>query len=112
DGPSGERRVRIQELCDQFCALEREILAISDPLYSRLQMLGLATSARTFCESRCAEHGLNLDFQGATVSTRVPDPVALAIFRVLQESLDNVIAHARASHVTVALGESPAEIDL
>jgi signal transduction histidine kinase len=112
DGPSGERRVRIQELCEQFSALEREILAISDPLYSRLRMLGLATSVRTFCESRCAEHGLNLDFQGATISTRVSDPVALAIFRVLQESLDNVIAHARASHVTVALGESSAEIDL
>jgi signal transduction histidine kinase/ABC-type uncharacterized transport system substrate-binding protein len=112
DGPSGERRMRIQELCDQFYALEREILAISDPLYSRLQMLGLASAARSFCESQCAEHGLNLDFQGATVSTRVPDQVALAIFRVLQESLDNVIAHARASHVTVALGESNAEIDL
>jgi signal transduction histidine kinase len=38
--------------------------------------------------------------------------VALVIFRVLQESLENVIAHAGASHVTVALGETDGGIDL
>jgi signal transduction histidine kinase len=111
DGPSGVQRARIRELCDHFSALQREILAISDPLYSKLHVLGLAVSARFFCERRCAEHGLHLEFRAETVS-RVPDPVALVIFRVLQESLDNVIAHAGASHVTVALGETAGGIDL
>ena len=111
EGPSSEQRARIHELCDHFSALQREILSISDPLYSRLQLLGLAMSARNFCERRCAEHGLSLEFRGETVS-RVPDDVALVIFRVLQESLDNVIAHAGASHVTVALTETNGGIDL
>jgi signal transduction histidine kinase len=44
--------------------------------------------------------------------SRVPDDVALVIFRVLQESLDNVIGHAGASRVTVALEETNGGIDL
>ena len=79
EGSSGEQRARIRELCHQFSALQREILAISDPLYSRLQLLGLPESARAFCERRCAEHGLSLEFRAQTVS-RVPDAVGLAIF--------------------------------
>ena len=111
DGPSGARRARIHELCDQFSALQREILAISDPVYGNLHVLGLAVSARSFCERRCAEHGLALEFRAGTAS-RVSDTVALVVFRVLQESIDNVIAHAGASRVTVALGETNGEIDL
>ena len=111
DGPSSEQRARIHELCDQFSALQREILALSDPVYARLRLLGLVVSARAFCERRCAEHGLGLEFSGETRSA-VPDDVALVIFRVLQESLANVIAHAGASHVTVALRETNGGIDL
>ena len=110
DGPSSEQRARIHELCDQFSALQREILTISDPLYSRLELLGLVESARIFCERRCAEHGLSLEFRGETVS-HVPDDVALVIFRVLQESVANVIAHAGASHVTVVLAETNGGIE-
>jgi signal transduction histidine kinase len=111
DGPSGVQRARIHELCDQFSALQRELLAISDPLYAKLHVLGLAVSARSFCQRRCADHGLTLEFRAETAS-RVPEPVALVVFRVLQESLDNIIAHAGASHVTVALGETDGGIDL
>jgi signal transduction histidine kinase len=111
DGPSSEQRARIHELCAQFSALQREILSISDPLYARLRLLGLVESARSFCERRCAEHGLSLEFHGETRS-RVPDDVAVVIVRVLQESLANVIAHARATHVTVALRETNGGIDL
>ena len=112
EGPRGEQHARIQELCDQFSALQRAIFAISDPLNPRLQTLGLVASARLFCERLRAEHRLDLDFRGGTVSARVPEAAALAIFRVLQESLDNVVAHAGASRVTVALGERQGGIEL
>jgi signal transduction histidine kinase len=110
-GPDGERRARIQALCVQFSALQREILAISDPLYNRLRMLGLAPTARFFCERRCEEHGLSLKFRDAT-APRVSDAVALVVFRVLQESLENVVLHARASRVTVTLAETNGGLDL
>ena len=111
DRPDGDRRARLEVLCAQFSTLQREILAISDPLYNRLHLLGLPTTARLFSERRCAGHGVTLAFRDAT-SSRVPDAVALVVFRVLQESLDNVIAHAGASRVTVALTESHGGIDL
>jgi signal transduction histidine kinase len=112
DGPGGEQRARIQELCDQFAGLQREIFAISDPLYPQLRIGGLVASARLICERRCAAHGLRLHFRSGTVFPRVPETVALALFRVLEEALDNVVAHARASHVTVALEERDNGIEL
>jgi signal transduction histidine kinase len=105
-------RTRIRELCDQFSALEHEILAISDPLYARLQMLGLAVSARSFCERRCAEHAIDLQFRAAIATPDLPDAVPLAIFRVLQEAIENVLAHASASRVTVSLSERNRGIEL
>jgi signal transduction histidine kinase len=112
DGSVGDRRGEIRELCEQFFALEREILAISDPLYSRLQLLGLAETARIYCERQCAEHRLALDFEDATLPRSVPDEAALTIFRVLQEAIDNAVAHARASHVTVGLRDTSRGLEL
>ena len=108
----GDLRPRIRELCDQFSARENQILAISDPLYSKLQMLGLAASARNFCERRCGEHGLDLDFRAAMAAPNPPDAIALSIFRVLQEAIENVVTHAAATHVTVSLSERNAGIEL
>ena len=112
EGRRGEQHARIQELCDQFSALQRDIFAISDPLYPRLQTLGLVASARLFCERRCAEHGLDLHFRDGSVSPRLSDAAALVLFRVLQESLGNIVAHAGASHVSVALAERHGGIEL
>jgi len=111
-GAQDEQRGRIRELCEQFSALEREILAISDPLYARLQMLGLVQSARAFCERRCGERGLGLDFRAAALPVDPPHTVALALFRVLQEAVDNVEAHAHATRVTVSLADRDGRIEL
>ena len=102
----------IHELCGQLYALEREILAISDPLYARLQLLGLVETARLYCERQCAEHGLTLGFEDAAVPPNVPDEAALTVFRVLQEAIDNIVAHARATRVTVGLRKTNGGLEL
>jgi signal transduction histidine kinase len=112
EGSVHDRHGEIRELCEQFFALEREILAISDPLYSKLQLLGLVETARIYCERQCDEHGLTLDFEDATLPRSVPDEAALTIFRVLQEAIDNAVAHARASHLTVGLRETSRGLEL
>jgi signal transduction histidine kinase len=111
-GEERDLRSRIHELCDQFSTLEREILAISDPLYAKLRMLGLEASARAFCERRCADHAVGLDFRTGIGSADLPDAVSLTIFRVLQEAIDNVTAHAGATHVTVSLAQRDGGVEL
>jgi signal transduction histidine kinase len=103
EGRAGKLRWRIEELCAQFWTLEREILAISDPLYHRLAVLGLAASAEAFCQRRCAEAGVDLDFNAQGVPEYLPEPLSVSLFRVLEESLGNALKYSQTPEVIVSL---------
>ena len=107
-----ELRARVEELCVQFGDLAGEIQEISDQWYSKLEVLGLAASARSFCQDLSARHGVTIDFRHDGVPDDLPDAVALALFRVLQEALGNAVRHAAVRHVSVSLGGSHHEIQL
>src|SRR5688500_7193434 len=94
---------RVEELCVQLGDLASEIHAISDHWYSRLQLVGLAASARSFCQELSARHGVIIDFRHDGVPDDLPEAVALALFRVLQEALGNAVSHAAVRHVSVSL---------
>jgi signal transduction histidine kinase len=53
-----------------------------------------------------------LDFRAAVGTPNPPDAIALSIFRVLQEAIENVVTHAAATHVTVSLSERNGGIEL
>jgi PAS domain S-box-containing protein len=107
-----EMRAGVEELCAQFGALASEIQAVSDQWYSRLELLGLVASARSFCQDLSARHGVTIDFRHEGVPDDLPNAVALALFRVLQEALGNAVRHAAVRHVSVTLGGSRTEIQL
>jgi signal transduction histidine kinase len=112
EGRAGQLRLRIEDLCGQFWELEREILAISDPVYRRITILGLAESARAFCERRCAEAGVALEFRDEGMPETLSESIALALFRVLEETVDNAIRHGRPSHLGVSLNATDSMIHL
>ena len=65
-----------------------------------------------YCGQWALRHpGIVIDC-AATAPGRIDDALALAIFRVLQESLTNVARHAGAKHVTVRLGLAGGTIEL
>ena len=111
-GGASEMPARIEELCVQLGDLAGEIHAISDHCYSRLKLLGLAASALSFCQELSARHDVTIDFRHDGVPDDLPDAVALALFRVLQEALDNAVRHAAVGRVSVSLGGSRHEIQL
>src|SRR5206468_4636035 len=53
EGENVSLRRRIDDLSDQFSNLERQVLGLTDPVYARLDMLGLVASARAFCQRVC-----------------------------------------------------------
>ena len=106
-GPHGDitqMRVRVEELCAQFGDLLSEIQAISDQSGHTLELRGLAASVRTFCQQMSARHGVTIDFRHQGVPDNLPNDVALAMFRVLEEALDNAVRHAAVPRVSVSLG--------
>ena len=111
-GNVNEMRARVEELCAQFGDLASEIQAISDQSYHKLELLGLAASVRTFCQQMSERHGVTIDFRHEGVPDDLPNDVALALFRVLEEALGNAVRHAGVHRVSVSLGGSRDEVRL
>ena len=103
---------RVRELEEQMAALARESLAVSDRLYSKLQLLGLAVTARSFAERRCGKSGVTLEFTTSDVPDDLPRDVALALFRVLEEAIENALAHAKTPRIAVSLKGAGGAIDV
>ena len=112
DSAAGEMRRRVADLTARFSQLTGEILSISDRIHGRLELLGLATVARRFCEHLSAEHQAPIDFRDDRVPDRLNNDIALAVFRVLEEAVTNALRYSGARHVSVSLEGSDSEIRL
>ncbi len=93
----------IEELAEQTQACIRDIRRLIHDLRPvALDELGLVPALRehlTRCEH---EHGLIVEF-AADEGERLPASVETALFRIVQESVNNVLRHAQAQHVQVIL---------
>jgi signal transduction histidine kinase len=70
---------------------------------SILEELGLAEALRAECERRRRQTELDVSAAVGDVPKDLSDDAALCLFRVAQESLNNVVNHARATAVGVRL---------
>jgi PAS domain S-box-containing protein len=70
---------------------------------SELDQLGLPVACRSFCQELQSRTNLEVTCKLARLSRRLPPAVELNLFRILQETLNNVEKHARARNVQVRL---------
>ena len=70
-----------------------------------LDDLGLLAAVERLGDDLHERHGLRVEVQveGLTAEDRLPGPVETVVYRVVQESLTNVVRHAHASTVRVVL---------
>jgi signal transduction histidine kinase len=68
-----------------------------------LDHLGLIAALRQHVESVGEKHGLTVNFRSGKVEERLPANVETVLYRIVQEALTNIIRHAHASRVDVAL---------
>jgi signal transduction histidine kinase len=106
-------RGRIQTLSSRALELANDIQATSRNLHSsKVDYLGLESASAGFCRELSAQQNLEVDFNSYDISGDIPKDVALCVYRVLQEALNNAVKHARARRVTVALRDAGDEIQL
>jgi signal transduction histidine kinase len=67
-----------------------------------LDELGLVPAVREYLKRCGREHDLEIVFE-AGEATRLPGPVETALFRIVQEAVNNVVKHAGARRVEVRL---------
>jgi signal transduction histidine kinase len=70
---------------------------------SALDDFGLVAALERLTDSFAEQTGIAVDFQTALADERLPEEVETAIYRVVQESLTNVVKHARARRVSILL---------
>jgi signal transduction histidine kinase len=102
----------IAEIRDELASLVREIATVSDTVHQRLELLGLTTASRGFCEELAARYDVAIHFQDEDVPRELPPGIALALFRVLQEASVNAVVHSAAREVWVSVRGTAAEIHL
>jgi PAS domain S-box-containing protein len=106
-------RREIGESAKQISDLVSDIHAMSHRLHSsKLDSLGLKAAAAGFCKELSKRHDVEIAFHAERIPRQIPQGIALCLFRVLQEALQNATKHSRAKHFRVSLVGSLNEIFL
>lgn len=75
-----------------------------------LDDLGLVPALRRFVEAYGDSKEFEIDFRIFGLEERLPSSMEVAIYRLVQESINNISKHAKAKHVTVHLEFKPLKI--
>jgi PAS domain S-box-containing protein len=104
---------RFEGICRRVVELGSDIHALSHRLHSsKLEYLGIAAAASSFCRELSEKHQVQTDFQSEAIPEKLPKEVALCLFRVLQEALQNAIKHSGTQRFEVFLEGRPNSIEL
>ena len=107
----------VKNQLDQFVSdverLSVDVHRISHELHpARLTQLGLETALRGFCRELSTAHPLEINFEAKNLTRDLPKDISLCLFRVTQESLQNVIKHSGAAAARVSVKLENGEVRL
>lgn len=91
----------IQQLAEQSIDDLRRFVRALRPIY--LEDLGLVTALKMLLKETGEATGMKTIFQQQGSSQRLPFTCELALYRMAQEAVSNVIRHAQAEHVSIFL---------
>jgi len=104
-----------QELTEMWVEANQtaeSIRQISHHLHHSALLLGLPRAASSYCREFSQQRGMQVDFTHKGSMSALPEPVSLAMFRVLQEALNNSARHSGATQIKVYLLAEGDEVKL
>lgn len=102
----------VADIRETLSSLVTDIAAASDPVYVRLELFGLATTARQLCKDLSARYEVTIQFHDDGVPRDLALDRSLALLRVLQEAAVNAAVHSQAREIWVAMRGGAAEVRL
>jgi PAS domain S-box-containing protein len=106
-------KARLDELTEQIQRISSDVHRISHELHpSKLSQLGLEASLGGFCREIARAHALKVQFEAKNIPRVLPEDVSLCVYRIAQESLQNVVKHSDASIASVTIERKGDEIRL
>ena len=102
--PPEDAQSRLKALQARVVKASEETRHIAHELHpSVLDDLGVVASLQSLCKEFSERVGIPVEFTNVALPGSVPREVASCLYRVAQESLQNIAKHASAKHVSVAL---------
>jgi signal transduction histidine kinase len=105
DREYGERMNRLSTLIDQGIDLKRRIIENLRP--SLLDHLGLASALQWYVDEACKAANIECSLRIAEGLERMPPDLEIALYRVVQESVTNIVKHARAKRIDLVVERTP-----
>ena len=110
---AADLKPEIEETRQEIEALVSDLQRLSHDLHPpKLELLGLEAAAAGFCEELSNRHGVTIGVHVEKIPAALPRPIALCLYRVLQEALQNVVKHSGAGHAHVSLNGHISTISL
>ena len=94
-----ERLAQLGSVLDEAMDLKRRV--VEDLRPSLLDHFGLPTALRAYVDAACAKAGLRTELTLPDDGAPMPKETAIALFRIVQEGVTNIIRHAGARTVTL-----------
>jgi signal transduction histidine kinase len=101
DREYGERMNRLAKLIDQGIDLKRRIIENLRP--SLLDHLGLASALQWYVDEACKSANLECNLRIAENLERLPSDLEIALYRLVQESVTNIVKHAHAKKIDLVV---------
>jgi len=104
---------RMDDFAAQVKALSADVHRMSHALHpAKLDQLGVATAMSGHCRDVERAHAIAIQCEARDVPRWLPPDVALCLYRVTQEALQNVVKHSGAKRATVELTAADGELRL
>ncbi len=108
-----EARSRLGELKNRSAEIASDVQSLSHELHSsKLEYLGMAPAMRALCHELSRQNKIEIVFCHDDVPSTVPKDIALCLFRVLQEALQNAVKHSGVRRIDVELRYASDAINL
>ncbi|MCZ6767831.1 MAG: PAS domain S-box protein [Acidobacteria bacterium] len=103
----------LHKLALQARKLSSQVQTLSRQLHpAQLTHLGLVAASRSLCNEVSKASGIQIDFSHSDIPKSIPPGVSICLYRVLQESLGNMVKHSGTQEAQVNLTGRPDEIQL
>ena len=111
--PATEGRQKIEEAREEVISIATDVQELSHRLHpARLQHLGIAAAAAELCREVSRDRAVEISFNAEGVPEGVSRNVAVCLYRVAQEALQNAIKHSGTRKIDVTLRGGVDHIEL
>ena len=111
EAPTEEQRQALILARDAAADILQDVRSLAVELRPpQLDDLGLMAAIEQYTEQFASRHGLRVSLETQGTNQHPPDHIAVALYRILQESLSNVVQHSGADEVKIRMDFQPDQI--